>query len=79
MRLKFLYEKTEDILRRIDESEGLYSWKFNANPACCNKCLELDGYIAKSDKKPEWYAHVPDEPGRFNCRCDWKLVEGDLQ
>lgn len=79
MKLKYLYKKTEDILRRIDESEGQYSWKFEANPACCKKCLELDGYIAKSDRKPEWYGHVPEEPGRFNCKCDWRLLEGDLQ
>lgn len=76
MKLKYLFERTEDILRRINESEGLYSWKFVANPTCCEKCRKLNGFIAHSDKEPQWYAHVPDMEGRFNCRCRWKLIGG---
>lgn len=76
MKLKYLFERTEDILRRINESEGKYTWQFVGNPNCCEKCTELNGYTVQSDKKPEWYGHVPTMAGRFNCRCDWKLVNG---
>ena len=76
MKLKYLFERTEDILRRINESEGLYTWQFVANPQCCEKCTELNGYTVQADKEPQWYGHVPNEAGRFNCRCSWKLVTG---
>lgn len=71
MKLKYLFERTEDILRRCNESEGTRQWKFVANPTCCQKCLDMDGFIANSDTQPQWFAHVPEQAGRFNCKCDW--------
>lgn len=74
MKIKYLFERTEDILRRINESEGSRQWKFVANSQCCQKCLDMDGLITNSDQQPQWYAHVPELAGRYNCRCEWQEI-----
>jgi len=75
MKLRYLYENTANILRRLKESDGVTKWRFVANPNCCDKCQEMDGEIVESNAMPVWYGHAPGEPGRFNCRCHWEPVE----
>ena len=75
MKLKYLYENTVNLLRRLQESDGINRWRFVANAQCCEKCQEMDGRIVESVNMPAWYGHVPGEPGRFNCRCEWVPVD----
>lgn len=71
MKLKYLFENASNILRRLQEAEGVRKWRFVANPQCCDTCQAMDGKIVESPNMPVWYGHVPNEPGRFNCRCKW--------
>lgn len=48
-------------------------WKFMANPGCCHKCMAMNGYTVNGPK-PNWYPHVPDRNGRYNCLCRWVRV-----
>lgn len=75
MKLKYLYETAADIIKRVEASTGSRKWQFVANPQCCELCSDMNGVIVDSDTEPQWYAHMPNQIGRFNCKCLWKLVE----
>ena len=74
MKIKYLYETAADILKRVNASSGSKRWLFIANPQCCDLCKDMDGVVVEADEQPQWYGHVPNEPGRYNCKCDWKYI-----